>query len=266
MKRIFLLIFISSLICVFPVGSLIRGQTVSGSTCQVRVLFSPQDNCAREIVSQIDKAKNYVYAAVYYFTSRPIAYALIKARDRGVDVKVCLDKEQPTYEYSKSRFLQNQGINIRLIGDSGIMHNKFCVIDDHITITGSYNWTVRADLENDENLLVIESQEIAKTYKEQFNKFWSGTHVDTCVYKDKDRLVKRAVKVGSALSCDEYFDKDKPDEHPDKGKYVGHKNSKKFHYPECRWAKKMNKENQVWFNSQKEAIDKGYVPCKVCNP
>lgn len=261
MKRIFLLIFISALICAFPVTSLIRGETFSGSTCQVKVLFSPQDNCAREIVSQIDRAENYVYVAIYYFTSRPIAYALLKAKDRKVDVKVCLDKEQPSYEYSKSRFLQNKGINIRLIGDSGIMHNKFCVIDDHITITGSYNWTVRADLKNDENLLVIESQEIAKKYKDQFNKFWSGTHVDTCVYKDKDRLEKKAVKMGRSLSCDEALHKDGY-----VGEYVGHKNSKKFHYPECRWAKKMKQENQVWFKSRQEAIDKGYIPCKVCNP
>ena len=263
MKRTFLLILISSLICAFGVSSLICGQTFSESTSEIKVLFSPQDNCAREIVSQIDKAKNYVYVAIYYFTSRPIAYALLKAKDRGVDIKVCLDKEQPSYEYSKSRFLENKGINIKLVGDSGIMHNKFCVIDDHITITGSYNWTVRADLENDENLLVIESQEIAKQYKEQFNKFWTGTHVDTCVYKDKGRLEKKVVKMGRALSCDEALGKGKS---VDNGKRVGHKNSKKFHYPECRWAKKMNQENQIWFESRQEAIDKGYVPCKVCNP
>ena len=84
------------------------------------------------------------------------------------------------------------------------MHNKFCVVDDRITITGSYDWTVRADLENDENLLVIESREIAKQYKEQFNKFWSGTHVDTCVYKDKDRLIKEVVKIGDEADLNDF--------------------------------------------------------------
>ena len=257
MKRIFLLIFLSSLICALTATCLICKPTFSSSPCQIKVLFSPQDNCDQEIVSQIDKAEKYVYAAIYYFTSRPIAQALIRAKNRKVDVRICLDAEQPSYEYSKSRFLDNKGINIRLIAGSGIMHNKFCVIDDHITITGSYNWTVRADLENDENLLVIESQEIAKKYKEQFNKFWSGTYVDTCAYKNKDRLEKVIVSTASSfpIVVPKY-----------KGKYVGHKNSKKFHFPHCKWAKKMNQENQVWFKNRQEAIDKGYIPCKVCNP
>ena len=256
MKKITLSIFILCLISTSITNSL-YAQTSSEATPQIKVLFSPENNCAKEIVSKIDKAKNYVYVAMYYFTSRPIAQALVRARDRGVDVKVCLDEEQPTYEYSKSRYLENKGINIKLIGGSGIMHNKYCVIDDYITITGSYNWTASADLKNDENILVINSKEIANIYKEQFNKYWNGTYVDTCVYKGKDRLDKEPVAIGSAVPIV------KPSS---KGKYIGHKNSKKFHYPNCKWGKKIKPENQVWFNSREEAIDKGYVPCKVCKP
>ncbi|MCK4325821.1 phospholipase D family protein, partial [bacterium] len=142
MKKISLF-FLSFILAAFIIPS-IYAQTPTQIAPQIKVLFSPQDNCAQEIVSEIDKAKDYVYVAMYYFTSRPIAQALIRARDRGVDVKVCLDEEQPTYEYSKSRFLENKGINMKLIGGSGIMHNKFCIIDDHITLTGSCNWTVSA--------------------------------------------------------------------------------------------------------------------------
>ncbi len=231
----------------------VRDKSLNG----VKVLFSPQDNCAQEIVSSIDNAKSYVYVAMFYFTSRPIAQALVKAKDRGIDVKVCLDKEQPHYEYTKSKFLENKGINIKLIGGSGIMHNKFCIIDDYIIITGSYNWTVSADLKNDENLLIIESKEIARIYKEQFNKFWNGTFIDTCKYKDKNRLEKVPVATGVTLPIA------KPSY---KGKYVGSKNSNKFHYPDCKWAQRIKSKNQVWFNNRQEAIDKGYIPCKVCNP
>ena len=254
MKKITLSIFILFFASTLVAGSL-YAQTPS--EIQIKVLFSPKDNCAQEIVSSIEKAKTHVYVAMYFFTSRPIAQALIKAKDRGVDVKVCLDKEQPHYEYSKSKFLENKEINIKLIGGSGIMHNKFCVIDNYITITGSYNWTARADLENDENVLIIKSKEIAKIYTNQFKKYWDGTYIDTCVYKDKDRLEKVSVAIGSAVSVV------KPSS---KGKYLGHKNSKKIHYPDCRWGKKIKPENQVWFDSLQKAIDKGYVPCKVCKP
>jgi len=108
-----------------------------------------------------------------------------------VEVRACLDNEEPRYEYSKSRYLENKGINIRLIGGSGIMYKKFCIIDDRITITGLYNWTTRADLENDENIVIIESEEIAHIYKDQFLKYWNGNYIDTCVYngRGRDRLV-----------------------------------------------------------------------------
>lgn len=49
-------------------------------------------------------------------------------------------------------------------------------------------------------------------------------------------------------------------------KYVGSKKSDKYHYPDCRWAKKILPENEIWFSSSDEARAAGYVPCGVCNP
>lgn len=49
-------------------------------------------------------------------------------------------------------------------------------------------------------------------------------------------------------------------------KYIGNSKSKKFHYPDCRWAKEISPKNRVEFNSREEAINAGYQPCKVCRP
>ena len=49
-------------------------------------------------------------------------------------------------------------------------------------------------------------------------------------------------------------------------KYVGSKKSNKYHYPSCRWAKKIKPNNLVTFQSAKEAQEAGYLPCKVCRP
>ncbi len=53
---------------------------------------------------------------------------------------------------------------------------------------------------------------------------------------------------------------------PSSPQYVGSKNSDKYHLPGCSHAKKINPENQVWFNSKEEAEAAGYTPCSVCNP
>jgi len=49
-------------------------------------------------------------------------------------------------------------------------------------------------------------------------------------------------------------------------KYVGSSKSNKYHYPTCQWAQKIKPENLVKFKSAKEALDAGYIPCKVCKP
>lgn len=49
-------------------------------------------------------------------------------------------------------------------------------------------------------------------------------------------------------------------------KYVSSAKSKKYHYPSCKWALKIHPDNLVTFKSAKEALDAGYVPCKICKP
>lgn len=53
------------------------------------------------------------------------------------------------------------------------MHHKFCVIDNEVVITGSYNWTASADKRNNENLLVIHDAKIAQEYSAEFNRLWN---------------------------------------------------------------------------------------------
>lgn len=49
--------------------------------------------------------------------------------------------------------------------------------------------------------------------------------------------------------------------------YIGNKNTKKFHYPDCRSVKQMSEHNKDYMNcTRNEAIERGYVSCKVCNP
>ncbi|HPS91300.1 MAG TPA: hypothetical protein PKV33_04005 [Methanothrix sp.] len=47
-----------------------------------------------------------------------------------------------------------------------------------------------------------------------------------------------------------------PDKVSDK-KYVGSTKSNKYHYPECRWAKKISPDNEIWF-SDREIPDTFY--------
>lgn len=48
--------------------------------------------------------------------------------------------------------------------------------------------------------------------------------------------------------------------------YIGNSNTGKFHYSNCRWVSKMSPGHKVHFDSRQDAVNAGYVPCKVCRP
>ena len=48
------------------------------------------------------------------------------------------------------------------------MHHKFCIVDNNITITGSYNWTYYAESRNIENVLITDDELIANQYEKEF--------------------------------------------------------------------------------------------------
>lgn len=48
--------------------------------------------------------------------------------------------------------------------------------------------------------------------------------------------------------------------------YIGNKNSKKLHCAYCESVGDMSEKNKIGFESKEEAINRGYEPCKRCNP
>ena len=147
------------------------------SLAEVKVYFSLYNDPESIIIEKIDNAKDFINIAMYTFTDREIAQSILKAKDRGVDVKIYLDRSQVNAKYTKSRYFINNGIkNIRISSNNYIMHNKFAVIDNEMVITGSYNWTASAGERNNENLLVIDDKNIIKEYQNQFNILWNNKY------------------------------------------------------------------------------------------
>lgn len=58
------------------------------------------------------------------------------------------------------------------------MHNKFCVIDSLWTITGSYNWSDKAE-SNYENALFLENADLAKQYLQYFDRLKEKAYLVT---------------------------------------------------------------------------------------
>jgi phosphatidylserine/phosphatidylglycerophosphate/cardiolipin synthase-like enzyme len=149
----------------------------------VQACFSPAGRCSSHILREMGQAQSEILAAVYAFTNDDLARALVQARKRRVKVQVVLDHEfDRENKTSKGTFLSQNGVPVRRVSgsargngnkDTGLMHQKFAVIDRRVVLTGSYNWTVSAEKLNDENLLLFrDARPLAEEYRKEFLRLW----------------------------------------------------------------------------------------------
>jgi phospholipase D len=140
-----------------PVSSL-------GTGAAVAVCFSPEEDCTAFAVDAIDRADTQILVNAYGLTtnSRTVG-ALVRAKRRGVDVKLIADRTTPCGHNSGINPLARAGIPIWIDHGARIAHSKSMVIDSKVTLTGSMNWTGGASY-NSENLNLVASPTIAAAY------------------------------------------------------------------------------------------------------
>ena len=145
----------------------------SPASADVQVAFSPGD-AEQTVIASIRNAQHSIHMAAYSFTSRPIAQALIDARNRGVEVEAVLDKSSETGRYSGATFLAHAGIPVRIDRRYAIMHDKFLVIDGTTVETGSFNFSRAAVTANAENVVVLRDMpDVAARYEAEWQRLWS---------------------------------------------------------------------------------------------
>ncbi len=160
------------------------------------VYFSPQGGAEAALEELLDSARQDIRAALYFFTSRPLAAAILRAHKRGVQIQVIIDGNDES-DYSKGYYLRQRGIDVRYarglpkkyqkskktkkskyrVKKFGLMHHKFLVVDGKAVATGSYNWTASAEKWNRENLLIIKSSSLARKYSVEFKDLWESTFI-----------------------------------------------------------------------------------------
>ena len=130
------------------------------------------ENIAERIEEEINKSQKDIYLAVAWFTNKNLFNSLVKKSQEGVKVILVI---------SDNEINRNSSINYNDIqkgesklfwigGDKSFMHNKFCIIDDYVVITGSYNWSYKAET-NFENVVITSGDgELATQFKNEINR------------------------------------------------------------------------------------------------
>ena len=116
--------------------------------------------------NMIDRSSGEILGAFYELSSPVIIASLVNAHKRGVDVKMVID----TDNMHEKEFREIISAGIPVVDDqrSGIMHNKFCIIDGDTVWTGSYNLTKNGGFRNNNNAIVVYSKELADIFRAEF--------------------------------------------------------------------------------------------------
>ena len=126
-------------------------------------VYTNGQTCKAKIIESILSATKDIRIAMAFFTDREIANELLKSRDKGVNVSVILAKDINN-ENIKGLLSSKCKVYIHKANGRGIMHHKFCLIDNSLLLHGSYNYTYNALNNNEESLNLTDSNNLVTEY------------------------------------------------------------------------------------------------------
>ena len=153
------------------------------------------DDLGATIIDFIDSAHERLFIAVQELESRPIAEAILRAKQRGVSVYLILEGHYLTVDKPSDDPWMPGGDNepnreihaallrakVDVITDlnPATYHQKFIVRDPDgrgaAVLTGSTNFTPTGVEQNLNHLVVIEGKRVAGLYLDEFVEAWTGS-------------------------------------------------------------------------------------------
>ncbi len=144
--------------------------------------FSPQENLERLDYEAIESAHRALDIAIYAFTDRRLAEAVIGAAKRGVQVRIYRDggqfeeEQERAYRYGSTTdmFRGQRNIHFRVKRPSRvIMHEKDFVVDGALLRTGSANWSRSGEKREDDDADYVTDPKAVERFERNFELLWN---------------------------------------------------------------------------------------------
>ena len=148
------------------------------------------DDLEKVIVDFIEGAQRKLDIAVQELESKPIAKAIIRARQRGRSVRLMVESdylsvkkavpdpwnEGGTNEANREIFnaVLRSKIKVRSDFNTNIFHQKFIIRDGSAVLTGSTNFTPTGVKKNLNHVVVVKDRKVANAYKKEFREINAG--------------------------------------------------------------------------------------------
>jgi phosphatidylserine/phosphatidylglycerophosphate/cardiolipin synthase-like enzyme len=159
----------------FLIGALQESPAIA----EIETLFSPEVSIKESILKEMESTTSVLDLAIHEITSLDMALALVKAKQRGVKVRVIADSKQANMKTSKITYLIQQGIPVKVFGgkEKGVMNHRFAILDGKRVLTGSFDWSEASLKWHYENMLILHESEGVTAYQKEFDRLWREKRV-----------------------------------------------------------------------------------------
>lgn len=137
------------------------------------------DNIAERIQLEINQAQHSIYVAVAWFTNHELFELLLQKAQGGTTVSLLLSNDHINANSDLEYELLNIGKSrVFPIGEGKeeLLQNNFCVIDSNVVITGSYNWSYKAESNFDNIILTRNDRQLAQQFIAEFHRIRQRSH------------------------------------------------------------------------------------------
>ena len=130
------------------------------------------ENIAGRIKLEISKTQKSVFIAVAWFTNKTIFNELVNKAKNGCTISLIISNDiinrNSQIDFDQ---LAINGSHVYKVGDgeTELMHNKFCVIDYSTVISGSYNWSYKAESNFENVIITSDDTTLAEQFINEFN-------------------------------------------------------------------------------------------------
>ena len=157
-------------------ATLLSISSLAHAAPSIEVGFSPEGSARELVLKTIGRAQHSIQMLAYSFQAPDIMQALVDARNRGVEVRVVIDKKRNLGKTSVAAmdFVTRNGVEVRTNDHFHIHHDKTIIVDGNTVETGSFNFAPSAETSNSENVVVIRDMpEVSRQYIEHWQSRWN---------------------------------------------------------------------------------------------
>ncbi len=144
----------------------------------VEIHYAPQEDLERIDVETIDDAETSIDMAAYVLSDAAVIEALRDAADRGVTIRLYLDKGQysehgPLSGGPIEQLLAYPNVFARIKGRGVLMHLKAYAVDGVRLRTGSGNFSRSGLSAQDNDLILVDDPDAVARFERNFDAIWS---------------------------------------------------------------------------------------------